>query len=340
MKTNTLNIFSPSENDLKEGSQTPNNIKKLTIGDEIKKQRTAQNFSIADVAQSLRISEIYLNAIEENNFQLLPERVYTLGFVRSYAHFLSMNTDYVMKRFKAEILGDTQQQTLNFLKPDTEQKVPSKSVIWLSMTAALTIIVCGYFLFNKTTDHNNEATQETKVSANASSTTQNAAFKTSDVSPTSPSVESSQRVADHHVPQSTPVAESKKETASEQPSIKPVAQANTTVEPVTEPATQKVLPVQTQPDMNTISLTAQLAFSEETWVEIKDPQGKVIIRKTFLPTETYSVPQGQFVMNTGNAGGIMIKLNGHKEKALGVHGEVLKNISLDPKALLSYLKIK
>jgi cytoskeletal protein RodZ len=74
MKNNDL----PTEQDL--------SIKQL-----LKDAREAQKLSIDDVAKKLRISKRHLRALENNDENLTCD-VYNLGFLRSYATYLGLDS--------------------------------------------------------------------------------------------------------------------------------------------------------------------------------------------------------------------------------------------------------
>jgi len=77
----------------------------LDIGSFLKQERIKQNKKIPSISRELRISEHYIHALEEGNIEALPERVYTLGFVRTYALYLGLDAAFVVERFKKESLG-------------------------------------------------------------------------------------------------------------------------------------------------------------------------------------------------------------------------------------------
>ena len=92
-------------------------------------------------------------------------------------------------------------------------------------------------------------------------------------------------------------------------------------------------------NLQTTSTNIKLTCIEETWVQIKDAQGNIILVKTMLPGESYEVPRKDgLILLTGNAGGLNITVGNAPSKSLGAKGEVKHNILLDAESLLSYLK--
>ncbi len=80
-----------------------------------------------------------------------------------------------------------------------------------------------------------------------------------------------------------------------------------------------------------------ISVNENSWVQIKNANGKTILSKVLKKGQYYSVPDEEgLVMNTGNAGGISIILNGKSLKPLGKKAEVVKNIPLNIEYLEQY----
>ncbi len=77
-----------------------------------------------------------------------------------------------------------------------------------------------------------------------------------------------------------------------------------------------------------------LEIKEASWIEIRNAQDAAILRKVLKPGDIYMVPpEDGLVMSTGNAGGIVIKLDGKELPPLGESGEIKRKISLNPKDL-------
>ncbi|MFN5609435.1 MAG: RodZ domain-containing protein [Holosporales bacterium] len=64
--------------------------------------RKARGLSIEGVASSLCIRSEYINAIEAGRFHDVPGATYTIGFVRSYARFLDLDSNALISRLREE----------------------------------------------------------------------------------------------------------------------------------------------------------------------------------------------------------------------------------------------
>lgn len=73
-----------------------------------------------------------------------------------------------------------------------------------------------------------------------------------------------------------------------------------------------------------------------SWVQVRDDAGNLVMTRVLQPGESYRVPnRAGLQMVTGNAGGIEIFVDGQPTAAFGRPGDVVRNIDLNPEALLS-----
>lgn len=74
--------------------------------------------------------------------------------------------------------------------------------------------------------------------------------------------------------------------------------------------------------------------NRDSWIEIRDKEDAIVLQRVLRQGETFNVPdQKGMVMTTGNAGGIVIELEGRPLQALGSLGVVKRGIKLDPTSL-------
>ena len=73
-----------------------------TLGLMFKTERTKQGITLEVVSEQLKIRKVFLQAIEDEQFDELPGGVYTVGFIRSYAKYLHLDHDAVIEQLKDE----------------------------------------------------------------------------------------------------------------------------------------------------------------------------------------------------------------------------------------------
>ena len=75
-----------------------------------KERRESMGKTIAQVSAELRIGHRYLEGIEDGNFGDFPERVFSTGFIRAYAKYLSQDPGPVLAEYERSvgIRGDSE----------------------------------------------------------------------------------------------------------------------------------------------------------------------------------------------------------------------------------------
>lgn len=105
------------------------------IGKVFMQARQERRIDLAEAAQSLHIRQVYLEAIEQGNFDILPGHVYTLGFMKKYAEFL--NLDYYELQRRLDLRNNTYTTIVveDIMQPYTMSSY--KKPIWLSLTLVM-----------------------------------------------------------------------------------------------------------------------------------------------------------------------------------------------------------
>ena len=73
------------------------------IGETLRKERENQKLSVQDVEKETSIRALYIEAIEQGEYDKLPGEVYAKGFIKNYANFLNLDGDALVKQFIIEI---------------------------------------------------------------------------------------------------------------------------------------------------------------------------------------------------------------------------------------------
>ena len=73
------------------------------VGDILRQERERQDFSIKDIEQGTSIRALYIEAIENGDYDKLPGNVYTKGFIKNYGNFLKLDGDALSRQFTEEV---------------------------------------------------------------------------------------------------------------------------------------------------------------------------------------------------------------------------------------------
>lgn len=104
-----------------------------SVGTLLRRTRESYRLALREAADQLRIRAAYLDAIERSDFDALPGPTYAVGFVRSYAVFLGLDEEQIVRRFKEEVEGIDRAQQLHFPEPVNEGKVPGGAILLVSL---------------------------------------------------------------------------------------------------------------------------------------------------------------------------------------------------------------
>ena len=72
-----------------------------TVGAYLKKEREAKNISLHEVSRLTKISEIYLDCLEKDEYEKLPKGPFVKGYISSYSKSIGCNEDEALKLYNA-----------------------------------------------------------------------------------------------------------------------------------------------------------------------------------------------------------------------------------------------
>lgn len=85
------------------------------IGGSLREARLKRNLTPADVQKAIRIRDRYLQALEEERWELLPGDAYVKGFLRTYADYLGLDANLYVDEYNNR-----------FAHPDDQVLVPER----------------------------------------------------------------------------------------------------------------------------------------------------------------------------------------------------------------------
>jgi cytoskeletal protein RodZ len=72
------------------------------IGNTLREARIRRGLSISDVESVTKIRSKYLEALEEDDFEVLPGPTVVKGFLRSYAIFLKLDSELILAEYRSQ----------------------------------------------------------------------------------------------------------------------------------------------------------------------------------------------------------------------------------------------
>lgn len=134
-----------------------------TPGEILKAERERKGLSIKEVEQSTSIRSLYLSAIEEGNYSVVPGEVYLKGFIRNYAAFLGLNSQELVELYRqtqnappeiATERKDTEKpaakQPATTSQKVKEGRAASSPLKWTAMLIVPIIAAAGFWWYSQT----------------------------------------------------------------------------------------------------------------------------------------------------------------------------------------------
>jgi cytoskeleton protein RodZ len=312
------------------------------LGAELRTARQNLGWELADLARSLRIRQVYLEAIEAGRMSELPGTTYALGFVRAYATALGLQGEQVASQFRAEAGETYMRPALSFPAPVPQRGVPAGALMLLGLVVLAGAYSGWYYVSEHQhtpaetvppiPDHLLPPAQEKPApSPLVASILPSAAPPAPGPAPAT------------IAPQTSPAAVAPQAPAPAPSASPPTAQPATIQHP-TAPLPAAPPPAASQPAAAIPPAVALppgtrivLKATADAWVTVKQKAGPPLMSKLMHAGDTWPVPPDRtdLVMTTGNAGGTEVDVDGSAAPSLGASGLVRKNVPLDPEALKS-----
>jgi transcriptional regulator with XRE-family HTH domain len=90
-----------------------------SIGDKLKNARENKKITIRDVVKETNINPVYINALENEEFDKFPSETYLIGFLRSYSEYLKLDTGEIIEAYKGYKIGESTTPLEELTKPTT-----------------------------------------------------------------------------------------------------------------------------------------------------------------------------------------------------------------------------
>jgi cytoskeleton protein RodZ len=113
-----------------------------SFGERMQRERTTRGITLESISETTKIGIRILEALEKEEFDKLPGGIFNKGFVRSYASFLGMDEEQVLKEF-IEVAGDPEQPLPDPPVPHRPIPQPKERRSWGGVA---TIAVCAIAL--------------------------------------------------------------------------------------------------------------------------------------------------------------------------------------------------
>ncbi len=322
------------------------------VGRHLRAAREAVGQQIADVARALRIGAYHLEALESGRYTDLPEAVYVHGFVRSYAGYLKLDPDEMVRRVRLELLPAILPDELHFPAAPQNSPEPTRKLLLLALILAVGVI--GFWYFNMRFEAAPEPaatgfppqlqTDQPAIpppapeAAAPSETTPELAAEAPEIPPVDELVSQNPAVAPPHMETAPRAAE---EASSSNGSDAILAEEIGTPEITSQAALatpEPSPPLKAEPASEAAAPIVMRA-SSDTWMQISNANGAVVKSWVMRAGEQYVPPADQTGLKVmiGNAGALSVFVDGVEFPPLGAQGAVIRDLPLDAAGLKARL---
>jgi cytoskeleton protein RodZ len=280
-------------------------------GGALRTARESQGLSIQEIATRLRLSSKQIEAIEADNFAVLPEPTIVRGFIRNYAKQLKINSEPLLDAYNVIVPSAAPHELI--VKPTANMKMTSSekhkagSYSWASLAVLLGLGIWLFYENYVAKPNPITPTASVKVVEPLPESALPAAERTGNSQTTELSLppatasQPSAAVATNQAPAATAKVNSTTPTNSVQTT--PTPTPTLALAPNIIPAA----PSATQPNRANLQFSA----SQETWVNVVDANGKQVYSRTIFAGSRESIDVTPPVnVTVGNAGATSLSLNG------------------------------
>ena len=276
-----------------------------TVGESFKRARKSQKIDLNTASQDLKISENLLGDIENNQFPNYINVTFLIGHVRSYAKYLNLDEKLLIENFKIQISFDGNNLNNEMHKPNTPV-IQFSFFKALSFVSIIAISSSFYFLFIPSNDLQPEYAMTPNIPEDLESTLEEIEMKLSLEKKLIVDAmdNTSQIIAD-----SSQIIENKDALIS---------------------STSVIASLPILNDKNLADKIVTLKFLNPTWVQLRDSKNNVIISKLMSKKDEFSFKISENLnLTTGNAGNIIILVDGVVKGKVGKIGEVIDSLIID-----------
>ena len=298
-----------------------------TVGQDLRAARLRRGDEIAQVSRALKIRKDHLEALEEDRLEDLPGKTYAIGFIRSYARHLGLDSNLYVERFKQDISGRAEEASREPAPIHQEEgrRLPQGWRIIAGVVVVL-LIYGGWHLLSSGGE-NNTATPPAPVIMPPKPAPAPVVAPTQTATP-SPA-------ADGAAPGAQPAQTASADTAMPSPAAGP----RTPATQITPPATaQKQPPAPSSGEVygkGNASPRIVLRARGDTRLTVKGRDGQLYLNRDLKAGDAYQVPNTPGLsMATSNGGAVEVDVDGISLGRAGQLGQVLGKVSLDPQSLV------
>ncbi|MFJ4289703.1 helix-turn-helix domain-containing protein [Cupriavidus sp. NPDC089707] len=250
------------------------------IGAALAREREAQRLSVEDVSARLKVAAPKLRAIEAGDLQALPDVTFAKGVMRAYARMLHVDIDALLARFQPPVAPVTEiarqrEGSLNAAFDDRNRFRTGGAGgrwVWLALVAVV-LAAGGWFGL----DHIRQWIETRSSVTETATTEEHAAAQSTEPGTVTAALPPVMAAADSPAPSAETTPASAVGATAAPASAATVVLAAV---PAAAPAVATPAPAPAAPAVPAGEGELQIRFAGDTWYEIRDSSGKIVLGGT------------------------------------------------------------
>ena len=302
-------------------------VQKDDVGNLCLDARLKKGLTQEQVSKILKVKVSIIKDFEDGNEFDLHGLAYKIGFVRSYAILLELDADVLVEEFKESLQLKTYKEDYNFLTPNTEAKkfLPMGAVLSLFISL---IVYTGWY-YSDRNNHVNHVSNKVLENNKTNFSNKNDYIIIEDSIDSNKSISLDNKKNINKVEQI--ILDTKIEVQDK--NIENKGKENLASENITKSVGIEANEMSAKANERNPNTELVLKAIGNSWVEIEDLNGNVLMTRLMRPGETYIVPNIKgLTLNTGNAGALSLSKGDIFLPSLGDVGEIIKAHPLNIKA--------
>jgi len=302
-------------------------VEKAGVGRLCLDARLKKGLTQEQASKILKVKVSIIKNFEVGNDFDLHGLAYKIGFVRSYAILLGLDADVLVEEFKESLQLNAYKEDYKFLTPNTEAKklLPMGAVLSLFISV---IIYTGWYYSDRKNNVNHVSNQVLENNKTNFSTKNDYIIIENSLD-TNKSVSLDNKKNINKVEKS--ILNTKIE--AQDTNIENNEKKNLASENIIKSVGIEANEMSAKANERNPNTELVLKAIGNSWVEIEDLNGKIVMTRLMRPGETYIVPNiNGLTLNTGNAGALSLSRGDISLPSLGDVGEIIKARPLNIKA--------
>ena len=246
----------------------------------LRQAREEQGLSQKETARDLHLTSKVINAIEEDDFELIPSFVFARGYIRSYARHLGLDGQALVAEFDlAYGVPNNSAKPMSAIRKGVQQSKPGDTWVKLISIVFVVGLVAASIVWWQSQNGSQMLPQlSSGAEQELPSGTLVEGLDTDDANLDLLLLSTNESEVDAIVPEAESIIESEQaQVVVVEPVVDPVVEAVTEQAPKEVTDAVVLLPNQAQ---------LVMVFDKDCWVEIKDANGKMVLSDLYSAGDT------------------------------------------------------